>query len=66
VIFLYTVIPKSVMIFFDIFISVIVVVKFGGVVAKFAAVNAKIFTVNAFFVYDIRPIAKIFDFFVIK
>jgi hypothetical protein len=58
VIFLYTVIPKSVVIFFNIFISVIIVAGFGDIVAKFAVVNAKISIVNTFLIYDIRSIAK--------
>jgi hypothetical protein len=53
-------------IFFDIFISVIVVVKSGDGVVKFAAVSAKIFTVNVFLAYGICPIAKNFDSFVAK
>jgi hypothetical protein len=54
------------MIFFNIFISIIIVAGSGDSVAKFAAANAKIFTINIFLAYDIRPIIKNFDFFVIK
>jgi hypothetical protein len=64
VIFLYTVIPKSVVIFFNISISVIVVVGFGDVVTKFAAASAKIPIINAFFIYDIRSVVKDFNFFI--
>jgi hypothetical protein len=55
-----------VVIFFDIFISIIVVAKFGNIVVKFAAVNAKISIVNIFLAYDIRPIAKNLDFSMTK
>jgi hypothetical protein len=41
-------------------------VEYRDIVVKFAAVNIKIPIVNAFFTYDIRPIAKNFNFFVIK
>jgi hypothetical protein len=66
VISLYTIIPKSMVISFNIFISVIVVAGSGNIVAKFAAISIKIPIINTFFIYDIRPIVKNFDFSVIK
>jgi hypothetical protein len=41
-------------------------VEYRDIVVKFAAVNIKIPIVNAFFTYDIRPIAKDLDSSVIK
>jgi hypothetical protein len=54
------------MIFFDIFISIIVVAGFGDIVAKFAAANIKTPIVNIFLAYNTRPIIKDFDFSVAK
>jgi hypothetical protein len=66
VIFPYTVTPKSVIIFFNIFISIIIVAEFRDIVVKFTAVSAKISTINTFFAYNIRPIIKDVDFFVVE
>jgi hypothetical protein len=55
-----------VIIFFDIFISVIIVAESGGVVIKFVTVNIKIPIVNIFLAHDIRSIAKDFNFSVIE
>jgi hypothetical protein len=66
VISLYTIIPKSVITSFNIFISIIIVAEFRDVVVKFAVINVKIPIINIFLAYNIRPIIKDFNFFVTK
>jgi hypothetical protein len=59
----YTVISKSIITFFNISISVIIVAEFKDIVIKFVAIKIKISIVNVFLAHDIRSIAKDFDFF---
>jgi hypothetical protein len=54
------------MIFFNIFISIIVVAGFGDIVTKFAAANIKTPIINIFLAHDIRPITKNLIFSVIE
>jgi hypothetical protein len=62
----YTIISKSMIISFNIFISIIIMAGSENIVAKFAPANNKISIINIFLIYNIRSIIKDLDFSVIK